>query len=289
METRQGLGCQSDFRHQNQHLPAAFQHRRNAAKIDLGFAAACDAFEQENFKLIKGSGNVGDRLSLSVGGCWRCFGVQRECCHCVFDRTVLRQRAQGVAAKTGSHQILAGNRGVITNVVEQCLLDWCPFAGQLCHRGLPQVIGHDIAVRALARGGGQNGSQHLAEWVVIIAGHPVRQTHQIGGQYRRVVENAFDGLEFFVAAGHLGGHADTNGFAAPERYFDAAADLGNRQVFGSQIVIYRVQRAGYRDLDDAFLVVRKGGPRIRNQWRSCEDMAVLWIRAYSNAKTSRDE
>ena len=58
-----------------------------------------------------------------------------------------------------------------------------------------------------------------------------------------------------MAAGHLGCHADTDGFAATEGHFDAAADLRNRQVFAHQIVIYRVQWAGYRDLDDALRVL----------------------------------
>ena len=65
-EAIQQLGSQADFRHQHQRLPSAFQHRFDQAQINLGFAAAGNAFQQEDLKLLQLRQDRRDRRRLSV-------------------------------------------------------------------------------------------------------------------------------------------------------------------------------------------------------------------------------
>ena len=273
-EARQRLRRQPDFRHQHQRLPARGQAVANRLQVDLGLAAAGDAFEQQGAKAL----SVAQRLPARLGCALFSVGARAV--------VATRLRPAGTSTRSIRPRLCrarAADAPVLEVLVERVLADRPgqqaleqpprlavaaqPADGAGSRRGQPArpwaaVSGSGWPSRRADR---QRGGQHLAQRRVVVAGAEAQGLqqfrHRAGGS-RRARPRA--GLRASARRPPAGPTATTRPTCSPaaERHPHPAADPAGGRAPGRRRQVVEQPRQGHRQGDAEARFGR------RKAWRS---------------------
>ena len=249
-ESRERLRRQSDLRHEHERLPPAREAIGDRLQIDLGLAAAGDAFEQHRAETVVRDDRL-DRGALFVverrpGRAAACDarGLRPERFGQAFRSTA---RARRCASRAGRRRV----RPRCAHAAASSIASRCGIASRLSlSSDAPSTSApHDLIGfgqrSALAQGGRQRRRQHFAERRMRVAREPTQRFEQFAVQHRIGVEDGERRLGFARARiDRTDARDDTDEFARTERHAHARAHLHavDRHALGRAIVEQSSQR-----------------------------------------------
>ena len=256
-EAGQGLRGQADFRHQHQRLAAARQAIGDGLQVDLGLAAAGDAFEQE-----RGEAGVGrDRIdggALFVVGQWTRLWCRRQ--GAGRHRHALGMAASGQGAGGGAPALQFLFQAVLVDRTGGQQLGQAAGSAALAQAGASAGAGFGglpgpgmgVGQRlAGAQAGRQGGGEHLARGGMGVARQPAQRVEQFAGQQGFGVGQGVGLAQFDARLGRADGGHHPDQFARSERHPHALADQGRRRLHAGrgQVVEQPRQGQGQGDLE----------------------------------------
>ncbi len=239
-EAVDGLRGEADLGHHHQRLLAHLEQGFEDAQVNLGFAGAGDAVQQEGTELVAlaGNGRDGQRLLAVEAQPLPRFktgspvAIVARLQRTLLQQPLLLQRGEGCALDL---LLLEGGGGLrpLAQQSKRLLLLGCPleFVEIDGHTGVGGKPELQLAIGGrlpLAHQHRQGMGQHLPQRVLVVAGAPVHQRQNIGPQHGSRIQHALDRLELVarhLAVGRVIHHQPDEGLRA-ERDLDPTT--GNR-------------------------------------------------------------